>query len=378
LLAVELLDELVGGTRAAAWPLIRRDLDLDYAQIGLVLAVPGLVGTALEPAIGILGDSGFRRRLIFAGGVAFAVSTALSSVAVGFWTLLAALIVGNPATTAFVSLGQATLMDSAPEERERNMARWTFAGSVGVVAGPGLVAAAVWIGAGWRPALGSLGLGAAAILVLLRRLSLDGLARTPTRSALRDAWAVLHNADVLRWLGLLAASDLMLDVLHGFVALYFVDVVHVRPVAAAAALAVWTGASLVGDFLLIGILRRFSGTRFSGTRYLRASAAAAAVVFPLFLLVEPAAAKLVLLACLGLVNSGWYAIPKARLYAALPGRSGTAVALSAVGAVPRALFPLALGFLAQGFGLGPTMWLLLAAPLALLAGVPRELPLERT
>ena len=42
------------GTLGAAWPLIRDDLGLTYAEIGLALAVPGFVGSALDPVIGVL------------------------------------------------------------------------------------------------------------------------------------------------------------------------------------------------------------------------------------------------------------------------------------------------------------------------------------
>ena len=56
LLAIELLDELVFGAREAAWPLIRSDLGLSYAQIGLLLGVPNLVAAFIEPVLGILGD----------------------------------------------------------------------------------------------------------------------------------------------------------------------------------------------------------------------------------------------------------------------------------------------------------------------------------
>lgn len=56
------------------------------------------------------------------GGIAFAVSAAAVGLAPEFWTLLAALLIGNPATGAFVSLAQATLMDLQPRERVRNMA----------------------------------------------------------------------------------------------------------------------------------------------------------------------------------------------------------------------------------------------------------------
>ena len=117
LLAIELLDELVGGSRAAAWPLIRHDLHLSYAEIGLVLALPGLFGSALDPLIGIAGDTRRRGMLMAAGGLVFALSAVSSAAAVGFWTLLVALLIGNPATGAFVSLAQATLMDHEPARR---------------------------------------------------------------------------------------------------------------------------------------------------------------------------------------------------------------------------------------------------------------------
>src|SRR5207245_169448 len=83
-------------------------------------------------------------------GLGFALSAALTSVSVGFWTLLAALLIGNPATGAFVSLAQATLMDLDPAHRERNMACWTLAGSFGYAGGPLLLAGATWLGLGRR------------------------------------------------------------------------------------------------------------------------------------------------------------------------------------------------------------------------------------
>lgn len=97
--------------------------------------MPGFIGSALDPLIGAAGDTSRRRALLVLGGVGFALSTVLSAGALGFWTLLAALVIGNPAVGAFVSLAQATLMDLAPAERERNMARWALAGSFGYVAG---------------------------------------------------------------------------------------------------------------------------------------------------------------------------------------------------------------------------------------------------
>ena len=302
---------------------------------------------------------------MFAGGIAFAVSAALSAAAVGFWTLLVALLIGNPASGAFVSLAQATLMDREPEHRERNMARWTAAGSVGYVAGPALIAVAVAVGIGWRGLLLVLAVGALPLAFAARRMPAPVAAGHAEASdgGLRRA---LRDANVLRWLFVLEVADLLGDILHGFIALYFVDVVHVDPIQAALAVTVWTAAAFVGDVLLLAVVRRMSGWT-----YLRASAAAVLALYPLFLLLPSAGAKLVVLALLGLLNAGWYALPKAALYAALPGRSGTAVAVGGVGGFVGAAIPAALGFVAEAGGLQATMWILLLAPCGLLAAVPR-------
>jgi FSR family fosmidomycin resistance protein-like MFS transporter len=272
-------------------------------------------------------------------------------------------MIGNPGSGAFVSLSQATLMDRDPEARERNMARWTVAGSVGYVAGPVVIAGAVALGLGWRGVLALLAVAALPLALAARRVP-EPVERH--HEPLRGFLTAVRDREVLRWLALLEASDLMLDVFHGFLALYFVDVAGTSPVAGALAVAVWTGAGFVGDIALLFALRRVSGRR-----YLRATALAALVAYPAFLLVPSTGVKLGLLGLLGLLNSGWYAIPKAGLYSALPGRSGTAVAAAGIGGFIGAGVPMALGFLAGAFGLGATMWLLLLAPVALVVGTPR-------
>src|SRR5512136_1370354 len=88
LLVIEFLDEFVFGAREAAWPLIRADLKLDYVQIGLLLSVPNLVSSIVEPFIGILGDVWKRRVLILGGGVCFALALALTAASPSFCVLL--------------------------------------------------------------------------------------------------------------------------------------------------------------------------------------------------------------------------------------------------------------------------------------------------
>jgi len=327
--------------------------------VGLLLSLPSFLGAALDPVLGLAGDTHRRRALIVAGAVAFAVSSALNAAAIGFWTALVALLLADPGSGAFVGLAQATLMDAEPDTRERGMARWTVAGSSGYVAGPLLVAAAVFGGLGWRGLL---------LVLALPAVPLALAVKPPAAQTRSTDWrgfaAALRDREVLRRLALLEVGDLMLDVFYSFLALYAVDVAGAGPVEAALAVAVWTGAGLVGDVLLLAVLRRMNGSA-----YLRLSALAVLVLYPTFLLVPALPAKLGLLALLGLLNAGWYALPKAALYDALPGRSGTAVAVGGVGGLASAVVPAVLGELAGAIGLGPTMWLLLIAPLALLVGV---------
>ena len=396
LLAIELVDELVDGAITAAWPAIRSDLALDYAQIGLLLTIPRLFGNLLEPPLALLGDAGDRRRIVIGGGVVFTLACVLTATSWSFGALLVAFTVFNPASGAFVSLSQATLMDLEPHRHAQNMARWSLAGSLGVVGGAALIALAARAGFGWRMVMAGIA-GAAAALVLIvwrrRRAIPEGAAlegarpeRADEREPAADSgahgeahqgrlWALargaghairaLRDGGVVRWLALLQASNLMLDVLHGFLALYLVDVAGLSVGQAALAIASWTLVGLVGDVLLIPLLERVDGVR-----YLRVSAALTAVGFGAFLLVPGFVPKLLILGALGLLNSGWYAITKAGLYSAMPGRSATALAIANVGDLAGAFIPLGIGLLASRVGLAPAMWVLLAGPLALLVGLP--------
>lgn len=297
------------------------------------------------------------------GGLGFAVSALLSAAAGGFGLLLAALVLGNPATGAFVSLAQATLMDADPSQRARNMARWTLAGSFGYVGGPIVLAVAVYVGVGWRGAIAVLAVAALPLtLASLRFPSPRPGTAPPLRRAVREALEAVRRREVLRLLLLLEAADLLLDGFHGFIALYLHDAAGQKASLAALGVGVWTGAGLVGDWLLLPLLRCASGARV-----IRATALLSLGAYPSFLLVPGLAPKLVLLAALGLLNSGWYAIPKAWLYDALPDRSGAAVAVGGLGGLAGAAVPLLLGFLAGGVGIAAMMWALLLAPVALLA-----------
>jgi MFS transporter, FSR family, fosmidomycin resistance protein len=371
LLAIEFLDEFVCAAREAAWPLIRTDLGLNYAQIGLLLSVPGVVGCLVEPFLGILGDVWRRRVLVLGGGVFFTLSMLLTATSYSFVALMASFVLFYPSSGAFVGLSQATLMDLDQTRHEHNMARWALAGSIGMVAGPLALTGAAAVGLGWRGTFAMFGLLALVAVVTVSRFQFPNTqpaepSQLTVIQGFANAARALKRGEVLRWLTLLLFSDLMLDVLLGFLALYFVDVVKVTPAQAGLAVAVWTGVGLLGDLLLIPLLERVRGLT-----YLRFSAAIVLVLFATFLLVPGIWAKYVLLGLLGFFNSGWYSILKGQLYSAMPGQSGTVMTVGNLFGLIGSVIPLGLGLVAQRWGLSVTMWLLVAGPVALLIGIPR-------
>jgi MFS transporter, FSR family, fosmidomycin resistance protein len=378
-LAVEFADELVDGTKSAAMPLIRHDLSLSYVQVGLLAAVPLLLGSLLELPVGVLSGTGRRRGLvILAGGVVFVAAVLGVALAHSFLVLLAALVVFFPASGAFVSLTQSALLDADPPRRAQLMARWTLAGSAGDVAGPILVAAVLAAGGSWRLAFALVGAASAvswlAVAASRREVPPRGDDRGP--DAGRDSWPGLRaavqislEAGAFRWMTLLEISNLLLDVFSGFLALYLVAVVHVSPAVAALGVAVRLGAVLVGDALLIGVLERFSALRV-----LRVSVFATGLLFPAFLLAPGLWLKLVALAAVSIATAPWYPVLNAELFASLPGRSGLAVSLSSASGLVGGLGPLAVGLLAQHFGLAWALASLVLVPVALLAAPSRRRP----
>ena len=332
------------------------------------------------------------------GGAVVAGSLAAVAAAHSLTVLMIAFIAFFPASGAFVSLTQAALMDAAPERHQQRMAAWNLAGSAGAVGGPLVLAGVLAVGGDWRMAYLLLAVAAAAALAVAffvspsrgmsaaapevsadaelgRKRGVDppGSADpdaedeegSSQRPSVREALRALRQGGVARWVVLLEVSDLLLDVLTGYVGIYLVDVVGASPAEAAVAVAIRLGAGLAGDALFVVVARRVSGPAA-----LRVSAISAVVLYPAFLLVPWLPAKLAILAALSLATACWYPVIQAGLYTSLPGRSGIAVFLSSAASFVGAVGPLAVGFIAQQAGLTWALAVLAAAPLAVLAILP--------
>ena len=221
---------------------------------------------------------------------------------------MAGLLIFNPSSGAFVGLSQSTLMDYDTSRYEQNMARWTFAGSLGVALGALALGGALQLGLGWRELVLATALMAALALLAALKLPLAGAssasAAYPTladlRNGLSGALDALRRLPVLRWLVLLELANLMGDWLLSYLALYFVDVARASETQAALGVALWTGVGLLGDLLLIPLLERVKGLT-----YLRYSAFVELALFIAFLLVPGLLPKLIIVSLLGFGNAGW-------------------------------------------------------------------------
>ena len=349
--------------------------------MGLLASVPLLVGGFLELPLGVLAGQGRRRRrVILGGGVIFVLTLLGVASARSFTVLLCAFVAFYQASGAFVSLTQAEIMDAWPDRQAQVMARWDLAGSMGAVTGPLLLTAVLASGGGWRADYLVLA-GLAALVWLgscLRDPSSAAAAspaadaagkaaaeepaeRQPRTERAREIAAALRDWGTLRWLLLIEVADLLVDVFTGFLALYLVDVAHLSPAIAALAIAIRLGAALAGDAALVVIVERAGDLAV-----LRATGAAAALLYPGFLLVPGTGPKLVVLAALSAATAPWYPLLQARLYGSLPGRSSVAVTLSSAAGLAGGLGPLAVGLVAQGFGLSWALAGLVVVPVVVL------------
>ena len=374
-LLIEFVDELVFGVGEVALPFIRDDLRLTYTQIGLLLSLPGIIGAFIEPFIGILGDVWKRRLLIITGSILFTAALAITSISTTFSLLLFSFILFFPSSGAFVSLSQANLMDSDPRRHEQNMARWTFAGSLGVMAGPLLLGLFVYFGLGWRGTYAALAaFSTLCLLAALRYLPPDPRSSPALPSlrvvfdGFRAALAALKRVDVWRWLLLLEFADLMGDVLFSYLALYFVDVGRATETQAGIAVTVWLAIGLISDFLFIPFIDHQKDV----LQFIRLTALLEVFACAVFLLTPGFIPKLVVVVVVNLFNTGWYPILQGRLYSSLPGQSASIMAIGSVTAPVAKFFPFLIGFLADQFGLQTAMWILLLGPVALVIGLPRR------
>ncbi|HVI01355.1 MAG TPA: MFS transporter [Enhygromyxa sp.] len=368
LVFVDFLDELGAGLPPVSAADIRDELALAYGGAALVLLVaPMLLSLVIEGPLLLLSDRWRRDRMAALGMLAMGLCMLLAACAASAWTL--ALAIGGWATASGIACGlsQGALMDAYPEERERWMTRWTLMGALGDTLSPALVLGSVALGFGWRGAL-----VVAAVLHLLQAIVLARAVRSvegagtsvesddeeddaPLLDRLR---AGLRDRTLLAWLGGCALCCLLDELFVAFGAMFMRDAFGADVATQTAAFTICAIASAVGLALSDRLLRRVDPIRL-----LRLSSLACAIAFVLWLSASTVAGSVVALALVGAFAAPLYPICAARAYAARPGEAGLVAAVDQLFSPLAIVAPIAVGLLADRFGVLPALTVLLLQPL---------------
>jgi len=366
LIGVAFLDELASGIPFVGSPEIKSEFGVSYAEAaGWLLFSISVLGFALEPPLFLLADRLPRRWFVCGGLALLGLVCVAAGLAPGYGFLVAALLLYGPLSGCGVALAQATLADASRDKLERALLRWTFAGALGDLATPSLIALSAVLASGWRTsfvAVGVLLVGYAALLWTRSfpepsQREADGAARESLRAALVSA---LREPLLLRWAIGVSLCALLDEIMVAFASLYLRDVLGLSLAARTSALSAEIAGAIVGLIAGEALLRRFAPLRV-----LLVSALFCTVSWFAFLSVQSAAAASFWLFVTGALAALQYPIAKAQAYRALPNRSGAVNAVLTLFGVIELPLPIAIGVLADHFGLGIALATLALQPIGL-------------
>ncbi len=374
LLSMGLFDELITGFLVVGLPLLRDQLGLTYAQVGLLFSAGAISSMILEPIINLVSDRGSKRWWILGGLLVLACDFAQAGTIRSFGWLLFVFIVLYPAIGTAVGLSEAALIDSAPGDGMRTMTRWTLMSSIGDLLSPLVVSAFVTLSMGWT-ALCWLAVGlwlAVATILCLQPFprpvsSHHNEEEAESIGILKSLRNALRDPLLLRW-AILAILPTMLDeIFVGFAALYLHDVLRVSEAVIGLVIVIHMIGGFLGLILLDRLVKRIAAHR---------------LLIGLALLTLPgmigflALHSIWLVACslfvMSLGASGLYPIAQAEAYARQPGHSAMVRTVIGLGAPFEIVLPGIVGLVASRFGLLAGVGLLGLAPLLILIIVPKR------
>jgi MFS family permease len=375
LLCLELLDELIVGLLAVALPLLRDQVMLTYAQIGLLFTLSELASVICDPIISLLSDRRSKRWWIISGLVGMSFSFVLIGSAHSFALLLLAFMLSAPCSKAAVGLSQAALIEQASMSNVRTMTRWVLMGNIGDFLGPLTVTLAVTLGAGWS---GLCWLAAAlwfavALAALPQRFPRAQTTSHESEGEQPGLWAglrmALRDPVLLRWAALATIPTMMDEVFLSFVSLYLHDVLHASQALIGVIIAIDMAGSLIGTLIVGQIVKQ---GKVRPQRLLIWLALVALFGVAGFLTIHSLWIATLMLFITSLGVMGWYPIAKAAAYDRLPGRSGTVLAVISLGGPFEIALPGIIGFVAARFGLLAALGLLGLAPVLMLLLAPKR------
>ncbi len=135
------------------YPLIQKEYNLSYTQIGLIVAIPNAVGGFLQIGCGLVSRYVLRKVMLGIGSILGGVSTFFMGTITGYWSLMTWSMLSRIAGAPQHPVGSSYLSDRYGRKRHGYALAWHVAGgnigtlAVPFIAGPLL---GMW---GWRPVL---------------------------------------------------------------------------------------------------------------------------------------------------------------------------------------------------------------------------------
>lgn len=363
MLLVRFFDETVAYLPYAAVESIRADVGLTFVQAGFLLFLYPGIGLLMTP-FGVLVDRSNRRVLALLGGLGYGVGLCLFAAAGDFWLLVVAVCVMGTLGDLLVQAAEVSLVEIAGDNAEPALARANLLAAVGDLAGPLLLAAALWSGLGWRAAFWVAGAAMVAYGLTLATRPLPQPTPDPDESALEALLSVVRDRRVIV-AGLLVAVIVAFDdPFIGFAMAFLITGHDMTPLVATLA----TGAGMVGGVAGAAWASRTSGRRVG----LRTCALALATGVFLLVLFPTAVTAALAMALVGAaVNLAWI-ILQARYMTLRPGQAGTTSAVAEAVSQLGVTTPLITGLLADKAGLPAAMWLYCALAAVFVASTYRS------
>jgi predicted MFS family arabinose efflux permease len=268
---------------AVTYPFVVAQFHISYAVLGLWLSAAGLLGGLLQAAAGLLRRAS-ARAVLTAQDLAMGATALLGAAAPGFGAFGSARILGAAVSWPQHPVGSAYLSDRFPQRRATALSWHTAGGSLGTVAVPVLMSAAIAT-AGWRWALVALGvaLGAGGLLV---RAALPpertGAGQARERPAERAGlWQLLHRRQVAAVLaaGTIAAGGRGLGTLSTYIPAYLRSGLHLSTLTVGTLFTLIMAASIAGPVAGGLLADRFGRARTLTVTYIAAAIAVAAFGF---------------------------------------------------------------------------------------------------
>ena len=166
------------------FPLMKADLGVGYAELGLILTLYGVMSSSMQTPAGILVDRLGARQVLIAGLFINALCVTLAGLTGSYWVMAGLFLMAGIGNAVFHPADYAILSASIAETRVgRAFSLHSFGGNMGFVAAP-IVMLFLSAHMGWRPALALVGAVGVALTVIL--LAFSGMLRDAAGTRKKD------------------------------------------------------------------------------------------------------------------------------------------------------------------------------------------------